>query len=143
MADQASELTRVFAGMLDDAKAEGFRLGYEACLKDTADFLQTRNVILMTPEQHRQTTPSGRAPRGQNKAWVLEAMQNMAATGTAKNVQSYLGSRGRSLPYSSIQNAMFQLENSGELLPVGRGIWRLKTNTPPTDEEGGASMGTD
>lgn len=125
----------------DQIRQEAFEKGYEACLKDMAAFLDTRNVTFLTATQNRQTTPSGRAPRGQAKELVVDALRNMTVIGTAKNVQSYLGSRGHSIPYSSIQNAMMQLIREGAVETVGRGIWRLKTNTPPTVEEGGVSMG--
>lgn len=113
-------------------RLEGFREGYEAARKDMASFLEQRQGIGAAQAAFGGTvvesaqSPSGRAPRGQAKQLVIDALKNMTVIGTAKNVQSYLGSRGHNIPYSSIQNAMMQLTKEDAVILVDRGTWALK-----------------
>lgn len=137
----AIDLNKVADELRDEGRRKGYAEGYEACLKDMAAFLDTRNLTVITRDQNRETV-SGRAPRGQAKKMVMDALRNLdGAPKSVKLIQETIDLiDGVTVPYSSIQNALFQLDRDGAVEMVGRGIWRLKTNTPPTEQtEGGVS----
>lgn len=125
----------------EQIRAEGYADGYKACLRDMEDFLSGRRAIPSAPTSGSQDgkdasdSTAQRAPRGQTKKWVksiLAAGVNVPMT--VKEMQDLLLLTEGDVPYSSIQNALYQLERDGVVETIGRGQWRLKRNTAPSIE---------
>jgi hypothetical protein len=144
-ADPVQDLNQMIDRIRSKARSDGYEAGYKAAMTAVSNFAAKGGAAhFMTPGQkatelasmaaESSAASAGRAPRGLAKRLVLEALGNMVVPGTAKNVESYLGSRGHFIAYSSIQNAMMQLVNDGTVVNIGRGVWRLKTNTAPSTE---------
>lgn len=127
-------------------RAEGYDEGYAACLRDMEAYLSGKKKMpaqtdsMKNVEIEQQNTK--RAPKGHAKAMVLDVFQNIGGrSATAKSLQEMIELlNGEVIPYSSIQNAMAQLTRDGIVVLVGRGEWKLKTNTAPDAEAREAAL---
>lgn len=121
-------------------RAEGYDEGYAACLRDMEAYLSGKKKVppqagsMKDADIERQNAK--RAPKGHAKAMVLDIFRsNGGRSATAKSLQEFIELlHGEVIPYSSIQNAMAQLTRDGIVELVGRGEWKLKTNTAPSTE---------
>lgn len=125
-------------------RAEGYAEGYAACLKDMEAFVASKRVITLSApssmkELDMEQQDGARAPRGQTKKWVRSVLSGAPAPMTVKQIQEILELLEGHVAYSSIQNALTQIARDGQAEMVGRGVWRFKTNTTPSEQTEGVA----
>lgn len=140
MADALNDLTV----MIDRIKADAFKEGYAAAMTQIQSWASAQVPIEIATtgvrkplEAARSPTQGSRAKRGENKQRVLQVLRSVAPRPiSAKQIQDTLNLvHNVEIPYSSIQNAMFQIVKDGTAETVARGSWRLKTVNPDSDYE--------
>jgi len=132
-------IERIRAEAYAAGRAEGFVAGRTAGIDDARKAL---NALAVTetfelPAPSKPTRPSAapvRRSRGSNNAAVLEAMETLGVATGIKFLQNWLWEhRNLRIAYSSLQNALAQLDKEGKARQVARGVWELGSSAqiPP------------
>jgi hypothetical protein len=129
MADALTDLNQMIERIRREALAEGHAAGYALAMAKVAAFAMDERPDPEWAKPKAAPQEAARAPRGKNRDLVLDAMAALPGAASVKAIQDHLEGRGHSIPYSSIQAAMAQLTRDEAVELVGRGEWRLKTNT--------------
>jgi hypothetical protein len=140
MSDALTDLSQMIERIRREALAEGHAAGYALAMAKVAAFAMDQGPEPEWAKPKAAPQEAARAPRGKNRDLVLGAMASLQGATSVKTIQDHLEDQGHSIPYSSIQAVMAQLTRDEIVEMVGRGEWRLKTNTASDAEAREAAL---
>lgn len=133
--------------MIERIRAEADAAGYARAMADVTAFAQRSSrpkiptvpqmIESLYPSAKTEKTPSGRTPRGRNQELVemtlTDAGGPISVLDIKKAIDGSAATEG-AIAYSSVQNALTQLELNKRAKRMGRGIWEHVPRDPTREE---------